>query len=206
MEDWVKRFSLVAAAAVSDALGSFGALSSEIRAMVPGARVAGPCYTVRCHAGSILTLHKAVLEAPAGSVLLVDSGGELQGALMGELMARDCVRAGLAGAVIDGAIRDVAGIRQLGFPVWARASTPRVATNRRLGQTQVPIACGNTPVFPGDWVVADDDGVVVIPKELVASILAGAEAVETKETGIANRIDQGERIADILGLRQTLQS
>lgn len=205
MNAWVKRFNQVGVANVSDAMGSFGALSSAINAVVPGARVAGPAYTVRCYAGSIITLHKALLHAPAGSVLIVDAGGEMEGAVMGELMATDCMANGIAGAVIDGAVRDLVGLREMGFPIWARAATPRVATNRRIGQLNVPIACGGAPVSPGDWVVGDDDGVVIIPQAEVEAILKAAEAKHAHEEEVAKRLRQGERIADVLDLRSKME-
>lgn len=201
-EKLVARFARVATAAISDAQASFGAISGAIRTVVPGARVAGPACTVQCYPGSIITVHRALVEARPGEVLVVDGGGDPHGALLGELMAQECMARGIAGAIIDGAVRDVAGIRRLGFPVWAAWRTPRVATNRRVGRVNVPVACGGVPVHPGDWVVGDDDGVVVIPHERVEEVLAAAEAVEEKEAGISRRIDAGERLADILHFRE----
>ena len=94
-----------------------------------------------------------------------------------------------------------AGIRELGFPVWARSITPRVGTNRRVGQTQVPVACGDIVVHPGDWIFADDDGVVVVPAANVEKVLAAAETTDAKERKIAERIKAGESTIDILNFR-----
>jgi len=116
-------------------------------------------------------------------------------------MATACEAIGLAGAVIDGPVRDAAGIRELGFPVWARSITPRVGTNRRVGQTQVPVACGDIVVHPGDWIFADDDGVVVVPAANVEKVLAAAETTDAKERKIAERIKAGESTIDILNFR-----
>ena len=103
--------------------------------------------------------------------------------------------------MIDGPVRDAAGIRELGFPVWARSITPRVGTNRRVGQTQVPVACGDIVVHPGDWIFADDDGVVVVPAANVEKVLAAAETTDAKERKIAERIKAGESTIDILNFR-----
>ncbi len=202
--DLAERLVKVATAAVSDSQKSFGVMSGVIRAMVPGRSVAGPAFTVKCYPGSIITVHKALLEAKPGDLLVVDGEGDDRGALLGELMALQCQQLGLAGVVIDGPIRDLSGLRELHLPVYARSLTPRVGSNRRVGETQVPISCGGVVVRPGDWILADDDGVVVIPVDRVESTLAAAMAVEEKERQIAERIRAGELLADILGMRETI--
>jgi 4-hydroxy-4-methyl-2-oxoglutarate aldolase len=161
----------------------------------------GPAVTVRCLVGSIITVHQALAGAEPGSVLVVDGLGDHVSAFFGELMGRDARAAGLAGIVVDGAIRDVAGLGELGFPTFSRWVTPRVGTNRRLGQVNVPISCGGIPVNPGDWIVGDDDGVVVIPAADLEGIIADGQAIEDKERDIASQIDAGQRIADILDMR-----
>ncbi|HET8568764.1 MAG TPA: RraA family protein [Candidatus Limnocylindria bacterium] len=186
---------------VSDAQGSFGVMHADIEARVPGTVAAGPAFTVLCYPGSIITVHKALAEAKAGDMLVVAGDGDDRGALLGELMTIACQRIGLAGAVIDGPVRDIDGIRELGFPVWARSVTPRVGTNRRVGRTNVAVACGGVVVQPGDWVFADADGVVVVPAANVESVLAAAEAADAKERKIAERLKAGEATIDILGFR-----
>lgn len=195
------RFRKLVTPWVSDAQGSFGVMHAEIKSRVPGAVAAGPAFTVLCYPGSIITVHKALAEAKAGDMLVVAGDGDDKGALLGELMATACQVLGLAGAVIDGPVRDAAGIRDLGFPVYARSVTPRVGSNRRVGQTQVPVACGDVVVHPGDWVFADDDGVVVVPLSNVETVLAAAESADAKERKIAERIKAGEPTIDILGMR-----
>jgi 4-hydroxy-4-methyl-2-oxoglutarate aldolase len=186
---------------VSDAQGSFGVMHADVKTRTPGAAAAGPAFTVLCYPGSIITVHKALAEAKVGDMLVVAGDADDRGALLGELMATACHALGLAGAVIDGAVRDAAGIRELGFPVWARSVTPRVGTNRRVGQTSVPVACAGVVVHPGDWVFGDDDGVVVVPAANVDGVLAAAETAEAKERTIAERIKTGESTIDILGFR-----
>ena len=201
MSDIAERFRKLVTPWISDAQGSFGVMHADIKSRVPGAVQAGPAFTVLCYPGSIITVHKALAETKPGDMLVVAGDGDDKGALLGELMATACKAIGLAGAVIDGPVRDAAGIRELGFPVWARSVTPRVGTNRRVGQTQVPVACGDIVVHPGDWIFADDDGVVVVPAANVEKVLAAAETTDAKERKIAERIKAGESTIDILNFR-----
>jgi 4-hydroxy-4-methyl-2-oxoglutarate aldolase len=185
---------------VSDLLGSMGVMQPGIRSMVPGCKFVGRAFTVKTYPGSILTVHKALYEAGPGDVLIVDGEGDsLAGALMGEIMALECQVKGFGGAVIDGAVRDVPNLVALGFPVFARAATPRVGTNRRLGQTQVPVSCGGVVVRPGNLVVGDDNGVVVIPKDREAGLVEALEALWAKEEALVRGIREGVYLAEKLG-------
>lgn len=197
----VDRLRTASPAWVSDAQGATQTMDAGVKPAWTGAQAIGPAYTARCYPGSIITVHKALLEAPAGSVIVVDNGGDVSGALFGELMATEAKARGLAGVVIDGAVRDVDGLRALPFAAFARAVTPRVGTNRRVGTTQVDVVCGGIVVHPGDVVVAGQDGVVVIPRAGLAEVLDAVAAVEKKEAGIRTRMQQGERLADILAMR-----
>ena len=165
MSDARQVLAAASSAAVSDALGSTGVMHPDIRAVWLGARLFGPAFTASCHANSIITVHKALLEAAAGDVLVVDGGHDGSGALFGGIMATEARQHGIQGMVTDGAVRDSGHLQQLGFPVFARSITPRVGTNRRVGRTGVPVSCGGVLVRPGDYVLADSDGVVVIPAE-----------------------------------------
>jgi 4-hydroxy-4-methyl-2-oxoglutarate aldolase len=191
-------------AALSDAQAGMTTMDAGIKTRVPGLKLVGPAFTVRCMTGSIFTVHKALLEARPGDVLVVDGLGDATEALFGELMGRDAKTAGLAGAVIDGPVRDVAGLGELGLPTFSRHVTPRVGSNRRLGTVGARISCGGISVEPGDWIVGDDDGVVVVPREKVEQLVEAGLAIEDKERGVAARIDAGERIADILNFREAL--
>lgn len=205
VQDLVMRLARADTAAVADTQSGFGILDPALRAVVPGVKAAGPAFTVKCYPGSIITVHKALVEASPGDVLVVDGEADGRGgALIGELMARECLDRGLAGAVIDGAVRDVAGLRALGFPTFARQVTPRVGVNRRLGQTQVPVSVGGVVVSPGDYILADDDGVAVIPRANLEQIIEAIEAIERKEIGLAEAISQHEHLADLLGFRETV--
>ena len=201
MAEAVTFLKTVSPAWISDAQASTGVMAAEIKPVWRGARLCGPAYTARCHPGSIITVHKALLEAPPGSVIVVDGGGDATGAMFGELMATEAKSRGLAGVVADAAVRDAGGLDGLQFPVFARAVTPRVGTNRRVGATQVEIACGGVVVHPGDIVVGTGDGVAVIPRANLVEVVAGVHAVSKKEADIRVRMAKGERVADIIAMR-----
>jgi regulator of RNase E activity RraA len=201
----LQLFRDIPTAALSDAQSGLTTMHPAIASRTPSLRLIGPAFTVQCLVGSIMTVHKALAEAKPGDVLVVDGLGDHTSALFGELMARDAQFNQLAGIVVDGAVRDLAGLHALGFPTFSRWVTPRVGTNRRLGQVGGQITCGGVPVQPGDWIIGDEDGVVVVPHADAERVAQAGLAIEDKERGIARRIDRGERIADILEFRAQLQ-
>ena len=206
MEEQIERLRRMDTARVADAQGGFGILDPAIHTMVPGAKLAGPAFTVKCYPGSIITVHKALTEAKPGDVLVVDGEGDARaGALIGELMSRECIERGFAGVVIDGPVRDLNGMRDLGFPAFASSVSPRVGVNRRLGQTGIPVTVGGVIVNPGDYILGDDDGVAVIPAAKLAAILEAVEGIERKEAGLVEAIARGERLVDLLNFRQAIQ-
>jgi regulator of RNase E activity RraA len=197
----VSQLKSASVAWVSDAQGTAHTMDPAIKPVWPGAAAVGPAFTAQCLASSIITVHKALLEAPAGSVIVVDGAGDATAALFGELMATEAKARGIAGIVVDGAVRDTGGLRELQFPAFARAVTPRVGSNRRVGGTQADIVCGGVVVHPGDVIVAGQDGVVVVPRARLADVVAAVKAVAAKEADIRARMERGEHIADILGMR-----
>jgi 4-hydroxy-4-methyl-2-oxoglutarate aldolase len=206
LNGYVARLERLDTAGIADAQQGLGILEPTIRTVVPGLKVAGPAFTVKCYPGSIITVHKALLEAAPGDILVIDGEGDGRaGALIGELMAREARDRGLRGAIVDGAVRDVAGLHTLRFPAFARHVSPRVGVNRRLGSTQVAISIGGVVVHPGDYVLADDDGVAIIPRAKLVEIVAAGEAIEQKERGLVEAIDRHERLADLLGMRATIE-
>ncbi len=200
------RLATIHTGSLSDALGSLGVLAAPIRAMTPGARLIGPAFTVKCYPGSILTVHKALMEAPSGVVLVVDDEGDTRGALWGEVMTHQAKRQGILGLVTDGPVRDTAEITALGFPVFAGSVTPRVGTNRRVGLTQVPISCAGVLVHPEDIVVADADGVVIIPRDQAASVVERAEGIVHRDEGFIRQIGEGKLLVDLLNFRELITS
>ena len=141
------------------------AMDARIRPVWRGTRLAGPAFTVRTPPGEFLSVREAAERAPPGAVLVVGGGGDLRHALWGDKMSRLALQRGIAGLVVDGAVRDLDGIEALGFPVFAAGSVPTPPARARRGELEVPVACGGLEVRPGDLVYGDADGVVVLPHE-----------------------------------------
>jgi 4-hydroxy-4-methyl-2-oxoglutarate aldolase len=200
MRDPLRRIARIPTAVLSDALGRLGTMAAGIKPVYPGIRLTGIAHTVRCFPGDYLTLLKALAEAREGEVLVVDGGGVLEAALLGKLMAIEARRKGLRGFVIDGAVRDLRGLEEVGVPVFARAATPRVGTAEHLQETQVPIICGGAPVQPGDFVHGDEDGVVVFGAKRLRGVLSRAVEVQRHEAGVVRKLKRGQPLAELMKL------
>jgi 4-hydroxy-4-methyl-2-oxoglutarate aldolase len=200
VSDPIRRAARIPTAVLSDAMGRRGTMISAIKPMTHQARLTGIAHTVRCFPGDYLTLLKALAEAREGEVMVVDGGGMVEAALLGKLMAVEARRKGLNGFVIDGAVRDLRGLAEVGVPVFARAATPRVGTAEHLQDTQVPIICGGAPVQPGDIVRGDEDGVVVLSAKQMAQVVSRALEVERHEADVVRRLKQGQTLAELMKL------
>ncbi len=210
MPELVERLGHLAAALVSDAqrdLQTVYTMDPLIKSLVPGTKLVGRAFTVLARGGSIITVHKALLEAPAGSVLIV--GGEIalhaNAALFGKLMATQATLNKIAGVVVDGAVRDIADLKAMRFPVFARGTTPHVGLNRMVGETQVPVPCGGIVVSPGDYVLGDDDGVAILPAALAERIITVAEQKLAKETETLSRMQAGEQLSVLIGFADIIK-
>jgi 4-hydroxy-4-methyl-2-oxoglutarate aldolase len=151
-------------------------------------------------------IHKAVTLAKPGDVLVINAGGYKDYAVFGDLLGLSCKVHGLAGAVIDGATRDAEGLQAIDFPVFARAVLPAGPFKDSPGAINVPVSCGGVVVCPGDLIVGDADGVMVIPQARAADILAKSQAAAAKEEALRERIRNGEYIYDMLKLGGVLES
>jgi len=171
-------------ARVSGALG--------LRPYHRGGAMAGTAVTVRTRAGDNLAIHRAFDFCRPGDVLVIDGGGELSQALLGDIMASYAQSIGVAGLVVDGAIRDVAELRSRDFPVYARGVTHRGPYKNGPGEVNVPVTVGGMVVHPGDIVVGDSDGVLAIAPADIEQVLAGAKKQLGKETEALRAIAQGK--------------
>jgi 4-hydroxy-4-methyl-2-oxoglutarate aldolase len=160
----------------------------------------GDAVTCKCVPGDNLALHLAVAQAPQGAVIVCSAGGNSLIACFGELMAMDCRSAGIAGVVIDGAVRDVANLKEIGLPVFATSISPGAPTKSARGQVQSPITIAGSHVNPGDWIVGDADGVIAIPGSMKQAILNQIPEYEKREREIAGRLAAGERLSAILAI------
>ena len=164
-------------------------------------RIAGPAYTVRCGPGDNLMLHAAIYRAPPGSVVVVDAAGDTNYAVAGGNVCAIAQRRGIAAFVIDGVIRDLAEIRENAFPVFARGVVPIPGVKDLTAPLNAPVQCGGVHVGPGDVVVADEEGIVVVPSAKADAILAAAQKSAAKEA--SETLDQWEaahraRVEEIL--------
>lgn len=183
---------------LADVLAREHVMDIGIRPVWPAMpRVAGPAFTVRCRVGDNLMLHAAIHRADPGSVVVVESG-DLDFALAGGNVCAVALRRGIAAFVLDGLIRDIGEIRRMGFPVFARGVIPIPGSKRAVELLNVPARCGGVTVRPGDFVVADEDGVVVVPADRCDQVLAQArarlsadadETLDTWEHAHRSRID-----------------
>lgn len=160
----------VSPTAVAEQVDRSQILSAEIRPLFDGAQLNGPAYTVRCAPGDNLMLHAAIHRAPAGSVLVID-GGDASHAIAGGNVCAVAQQRGIAGLIVDGAIRDVKEIRELRFPVFARAVVPKPGLKAVVLPLQQPVNCGGVLVNSGDFMTADEEGIVAVPAEQVKTVL-----------------------------------
>ena len=172
-----------------------------IRAVWPGAAIAAPAYPVQCSPGDNLAIHLAVERAPRGSVLVIGTGNFVAG-YWGEVLTVAAEAAGIVGLVIDGGVRDVAALARRRFPTFTRGISVRGTIKASAPSVGKPISLTGVPVAAGDLVVADDDGVVVLPAAEVERILAAGEARAAKEADIMKKLEQGGTTVDLLGLTQ----
>ena len=157
---------------ISDAMSRFGAMDYMIKPLNNEYKIVGPAVTVKVRPGDNLMLHKAVDVAQRGDILVVDTSGCYTNAVFGELMCMSAMEKGLGGIVVDGAVRDAEILLELGFPVFTKAVVPAGCDKDGPGEINYPISCGGVPVNPGDIIIGDINGVVVLPKEDLAELLA----------------------------------
>jgi 4-hydroxy-4-methyl-2-oxoglutarate aldolase len=191
--DVTARLARLPIANVSDAMAKAGVLHADVKPLWPGLRACGPALT--CSTVDLTVKKFALSLARPGDVFVLAAGGVRDYACFGELASNILRARQAAGAVIDGAARDLAGIREVGLPVFARAATPRnyhYPFGLEHGAVNLPVVCAGVLVRPGDIVVADDDGVVVVPREIAADVASAAEAISETERQTRDAIRTGK--------------
>jgi len=201
--DQLKRLGT---ATIHEAQGQRGAVDPRIAPLDPSMRLAGPALTVDIRPGDNLMIHYALTKARPGDVLVVDAKAFVDAGPWGDVLTFAAQQIGIAGLVIDGAVRDASQIVEMGFPVFCRGLSIRGTNKHQPGKLNLPLILGGAAVRPGDIVVGDRDGLVIVAADEVPEVIAASAAREQKEAQMRERLAQGATMVELLGLRETLDS
>jgi 4-hydroxy-4-methyl-2-oxoglutarate aldolase len=200
----IKILGSVGVATVHEAQGRSGLLRPYMRPIYPTARVAGPAVTVSCQPGDNLMIHASIEVCHPGDILVVVTTSESTDGMFGELLGVSCQAHGIAGLIIDAGVRDTAELATMSFPVWAKAVSAQGTVKSTAGDVNIPVVCAGAMINPGDVIVADADGVVVVPREKAGHVAQASEQRIAKEERSRQRLRTGELGLDFYGLRAKL--
>jgi 4-hydroxy-4-methyl-2-oxoglutarate aldolase len=200
----IGTLAAVGVSTAHEALGRSGLMKPYMRPIWPGAQIAGPAVTVLAQPGDNWMIHVAVEQCQKGDVLVVGCTADNTDGMFGELLATALRARGVIGLVIDAGCRDVRPISEMRFPVWSKAISAKGTVKATLGAVNVPVVCAGVNVEPGDVVVADDDGVVVIPKKLAIETAQKAQKRKDDEDGKRKLLEAGTLSLDMYKMREPL--
>lgn len=203
--DAIERLRGFGVSTIHEAQGRTGLMASYLRPIYPAVKLAGSALTVLAHPGDNTMLHVAASVCQPGDVIVVAVSSPNSDGMLGELLATSFRAHGAAGVVIDAGCRDVAALAEMRFPVWSKAISAKGTAKGTLGSINIPVVCAGALVQPGDAIVADDDGVVVVPRARVEEVIRASAARDQKEETVRARLACGELGLDIYGMREKLQ-
>ena len=201
----VESLGRLGVATVHEAQGRIGLMQPYMRPLWRGARIAGSAVTALCHPGDNWMIHVAVEVLRPGDVLIVACSSESTDGAFGELLATSLKAHGAKGVVLDIGCRDAHEIAEMRFPLWSRAISAKGTVKATIGSVNVPVVCAGVQVHPGDVVVADDDGVVIVRRADAETVVKAGEEREKKEAASRARLEKGELGLDIYGMRKALE-
>ena len=202
----VEKFKQIPSSIVSDCLNRYYGMHAGIKPIFEGIRLCGPALTIQSMSGNNLMSHLSLTFAKPGDVLVIDARGYLGNAEWGGVQTAYALKRGLAGLVVDGAIRDVEDMRRTRFPVFCRGVTPAGPHKGWADSVNVPIQCGGIPVQPGDLVVGDDDGVAIVPIEHAREVYEESLKRMKQEKRWLKEIGKGKSSLDAIGLKRKLEN
>jgi len=205
LEQLCRQLAELGVATVYEASGRQGLVDIPLIPVTPGSRVAGPAITVLCGQGDNLMVHAVMEQVRPGSVLVITMPEPEPVAVVGELLAIQAKVRGATGLLVDAAVRDVEELRRMGLPTWARFVRVRGATKDKVGGINVPVTVGGARIEPGDLVVLDDDGAVVVSRARAQEVLAAAQARAEREAKLREKLEAGALSYDLHGLRQVVE-
>jgi 4-hydroxy-4-methyl-2-oxoglutarate aldolase len=202
----VRKLGEFGTATVHEAQGRTGLMLPYMRPIYPAARIASPAVTVLCHPGDNLMFHAAIEVCKPGDALVVATHSDSTDGFFGELLATSCQAHGIKGLVIHAGVRDVADLTAMQFPAFSRAISAQGTVKETAGYVNIDIVCAGALVHPGDVIVGDVDGIVVVPRQQAAEVVRLCEARLAKEAKNRERLRAGEFGLDIYGLREKLKN